>query len=173
MVCGVDFNTITIKLKEMNQNQNGATVAASISEKQFRDEVMPRAQLSKLACEIAIAKTSSPDVKEFAQWELMEATTVIDVLEDLGTPVSPASADAAAFLQKLNNLSGNEFDKEYMAAELSNHEFLRDLAQGYVDGTDAKPLGKDKETWHVAGLALFAFTEHVGLCKKIIAGLTA
>ena len=60
-----------------------------------------------------------------------------------------------------------------MKAELSNHEFLRDLAQNYLDGTDEKSYGGEKETWHVANLALFAFTEHVGLSKRILGELNA
>jgi predicted outer membrane protein len=157
---------------KMNQNQNNAeAIPELVSEQEFRNGVMPRAQLSKLACEIALKKTADADVKEFASWELLEATTVIDVLQDLDTPATAIGPDATAFLSKLKDLKGKEFDNEYMAAELSNHEFLRDLAQSYLDNPDGKPSGRDKETWHAASLALFAFTEHVGLCKKIIAGL--
>lgn len=156
----------------MSQNQNNAQATMDfVSEKEFRDGVMPRAQLSKLACEIALQRSANKDVKEFAGWELMEATTVIDVLLDLDTPNATLGNDGTAFLESLKGLNGVDFDKQYMAAELSNHEYLRDLAQKYLDDSEGKPTGKDKETWHVASLALFAFTEHVGLCQKIIAGL--
>ncbi len=148
-------------------NTQNASSTATVTEKEFRDGVMPRAQLSKLACELALEKTIQEDVKQFAGWELMEATTVVNILEDLGTTAPPISKDAESFLSKLKGLNGKDFDKEYMAAELSNHEFLRDLAQDYIDGVDEKILG-NKEIFHVANLALFAFTEHVGLCKKII-----
>ena len=63
-------------------------------------------------------------------------------------------------------MNGKDFDKQYMEAELFNHEFLRDLARDYIDGVDEKILST-KDTFHVASLALFAFTEHVGLCKRI------
>jgi predicted outer membrane protein len=154
-------------------NTQNVSATATITEKAFRNGVMPRAQLSKLACEIAIEKTNQADVKQFARWELMEATTVINVLEDLGTTVPSISYDAKTFLSKLKSLSGKEFDKEYMAVELSNHEFLRGLAQNYIDGVDEKVLGNEKETFHVAQLALFAFTEHVGLCKRISSEISA
>ncbi|MDI3320876.1 DUF4142 domain-containing protein [Pinibacter soli] len=158
----------------MNQDQNFNRATINfVSEKEFRNGVMPRAKLSKLACEIALEKTSNTEIKEFAGWELMEATTVIEVLEDLGTSQTTLSSDASAILSKLKNLDESAFEKEYMAAELSNHEFLRNLAHDYLNTQQVKPLGKDKETWHVAGLALFAFTEHVGLCKKIITSLNA
>ncbi|HVX28715.1 MAG TPA: DUF4142 domain-containing protein [Parafilimonas sp.] len=148
-------------------NTEKATTVA-VNEKEFRNGVMPSAQLSKAACEIAIKKTSQKNVKQFAEWELMEATTVIDVLKDLGTDAPPISKDTQDFLSKLNGLDEKEFNKQYMAAELSNHEFLRDFAQNYIDGVDKKLSANEGEIFHVANLALFAFTEHVGLCKEII-----
>ncbi|MBO9727105.1 MAG: DUF4142 domain-containing protein [Chitinophaga sp.] len=151
--------------------QNVLTPTTQVNEKQLREGIMPRAQLSKAACEIALEKTTNESVKQFAGWELMEATTVIKVLEDVGTKTTPIAPDAAAFLNKLKSLTGAEFDKAYMQAELSNHEFLRDLAKQFIDGYDEQVTGKE-EIGHVANLALFAFTEHVGLCKNILASLS-
>ena len=144
-----------------------------VSSQDFRTGVMPRAQLSMQASKLAVDKAVQKDAKEFAGWELMEAIAVINVLKDAGTPVSPMGEEGRAFLEKLKGLEGNDFDKEYMKAELSNHEFLRDLAQNYLDGNDEKSYGGEKETWHVANLALFAFTEHVGLSKRILGELNA
>jgi predicted outer membrane protein len=96
----------------------------------------------------------------------MEAKTVIEVLKDVGTSVSPLNEDGKAFIEKLKSASGNEFDKLYMHAELTNHEFLRDLAQRYLE-TGEKTSPAEKETQHLATLALFAFKEHVALCKRI------
>jgi putative membrane protein len=153
----------------MNTQENG-TLELTVNEKQLREGIMPRAQLSKAACEIALQKTANKSVKQFAEWELMEATTVIKVLEDVGTKASPIAPDAKAFLDQLTSLEGKEFDQQYMQAELSNHEFLRGLAQQFIDGYDEELTGK-QEIGHVSNLALFAFTEHVGLCKNIIAEL--
>jgi predicted outer membrane protein len=133
-----------------------------MDENDFRNGVMPRAQLSKAASQLAIDKATQKNAKEFAGFELMEATTVIDVLKDVGTPTAPLNEDGKAFIEKLKSASGNEFDKLYMHAELTNHEFLRDLAESYL-----KKAGGDKETRHLATLALFAFKEHVALCKRI------
>ncbi len=150
--------------------QQAETLEVVVNENDFREGIMPRAQLSKAACEIALEKATADSVKQFAGWELMEATTVIKVLEDGGTRVAPLAAEAAGFLDKLKGLNGKEFDKEYMQAELSNHEVLRDLASNFIEGYDEQVAGK-QEIGHVANLALFAFTEHVGLCKNIINGL--
>jgi putative membrane protein len=128
----------------------------------FRNGVMPRAQLSMVASQLAVNKATQKNAKEFAGFELMEATTVIAVLKDVGTPNAPLNEDGKAFIEKLESASGNEFDKLYMHAELTNHEFLSDLAESYLKSTDG-----DKETRHLATLALFAFNEHVALCKRI------
>ncbi|MBS1598324.1 MAG: DUF4142 domain-containing protein [Bacteroidetes bacterium] len=152
--------------------QTDAVLEAPVSEKEFRENIMPRAQLSKLACEIAVDKSTTKSVKQFAGWELMEATTVIKVLEDAGTKIASPTPDAVAFIDKLKSLTGKEFEQQYMKAELSNHEYLRDLAQDFISGYDEQVTGK-QEIGHVANLAFFAFTEHVGLCKNIIAELNA
>jgi len=81
-------------------NTQSLSATATVTEEAFRNGVMPRAQLSKLACEIAIEKTIQEDVKQFAGWELMEAATVINVLKDLGTVAPPMSANAEAFLSQ-------------------------------------------------------------------------
>lgn len=133
-----------------------------MNETDFRNGVMPRAQLSMAASQLAVDKATQENAKEFAGFELMEATTVIDVLKDAGTPTSPLSQEGKSFIEQLKSASGNEFDKLYMHAQLTNHEFLRDLAERYLANA-----GGDKGTRHLATLALFAFKEHVALCKRI------
>ena len=148
-----------------------STTVTAVNEIQLRNGIMPRAQLSKAASEIALKKTRNPDVRQFAEWELMEATTVVKVLKDLDTTAPAIGADAQGFLAKLEAMDEKTFNSEYMQAELSNHEFLRDLARDYIDGIDDGAPVREPETWHVANLALFAFTEHVGLCSKLLNAL--
>lgn len=152
--------------------QPTAALKEAVNEKDLREGIMPRAQLSKAACEIAMKNAANRYVRQSAGWELMEATTVIKVLEDVGTKITPMATEAFVFLSRLKGLSGQEFDREFMQAELANHEFLRDLAQAFIDGYDEQVTGK-QEIGHVSNLALFAFTEHVGLCKNIIEELDA
>ena len=148
---------------------SNSTIAAAsvVNETQFRNGVMPRAQLSLAACEIAVKKTKNPEILQFAEWELMEATTVIQVLKDLDTAAPAIGADAKGFLEKLEGMTESEFNAGYIQAELSNHEFLRDLAKEYIDGFEERSPSDEQEIWHVANLAHFAFTEHVGLCKRL------
>jgi len=144
-----------------------AAAVTKVSDSQLRNGIMPRALLSEAACKVALGKTDNVRIRQFAEWELMEATTVIKVLKDLGTPAAEPGADALEFLASLKAMTTAQFNAAFMKAELSNHEFLRDLAKEYLDGTgDGQPGGN--ETQHVAMLAHFAFTEHVGLCADIL-----
>jgi len=145
--------------------------AGTVSAKEFRAGVMPRAQLSLAASKIAVDKASNANTREFASWELMEAIAVVDYLKDLGTPTVALDPGAQDFLNKLKSLEGSAFDKTYMQAEQANHEWLRDLAQQYLHGNDVKKSNAD--TYRLATVALFSFTEHVGLSKKINAELNA
>ena len=156
----------------MNSQENVA-VASAFNEQEFRDGVMPRAQLSKMASQLAVEKATQKNAKEFAGFELMEATTVVKLLEELGTASPPLNRNGETFIEKLRSVSGSEFDKLYMEAELVNHEFLRDLAKSYLMNARGKNSPAEKETQHLATLALYAFNEHVALSKRIYAEVSA
>ncbi len=147
--------------------------AIALTEADFRKGVMPRAQLSRAASQLAVIKATQKNAAEFAGFELEEAIAVIKVLEDVGTPVPAMSAEGKAFIEKLKAASGNEFDRLYMEAELTNHEFLRDLAKNYLANAAGKTSPAEKGTYHLATLALFAFDEHVALCKRIYREVSA
>jgi len=63
------------------------TTAAStgLTEENFRNGVMPRAQLSIQASQLAVEKATQSNAKEFAGFELEEAIAVVKVLTDAGT----------------------------------------------------------------------------------------
>jgi len=143
-----------------------------VTEAGFRMGVMPRAQLSILASQLAVEKATQLNAKEFAGFELEEAIAVVNVLQSFDTPTKPADDEAMKFIAKLKAASGNEFDRLYMQAELSNHEWLRDLASTYL-GTATNHSMADREVRRIATLALFAFHEHVALCKRIYGEVSA
>lgn len=150
----------------MNSTQESVQ-AATISAQDFCNGVMPRALLSIKACELALQKSGNKNAKEFAGFELLEANTVVDVLKELGTVAPPITAENKAFIERLSASSGNEFDRLYMQAELSNHEFLRDLADNYLKDAARRDQPEEGEARHLASLALYAFTEHVAMAKRI------
>jgi len=148
---------------------NGEPTAAN--EKAFRMGVIGPAELSLVTSQIAASKASNKNTKEFAGFELAEAIAVTGVLKDLGTPVPPMDAKAKATLAKIKNTpAGPEFDKAYIAAQLENHEFLRDLAASYI--SKGKLAGAaENQGRHLATLSLAVFKEHVAITKRILGEL--
>jgi putative membrane protein len=143
--------------------------------KQFGDQVIGRAVLSQAASEVAVKKAARADAKEFAALELMEANTVIALLKELGTTVPDMdAASLAAYNSIKNSAQGHAFDRAYIGAEYQNHAVLRDLAAAYLQNSDANTSDADeKHGRHLASLALFAFTEHTVITKRINDELSA
>jgi putative membrane protein len=147
-------------------NLTGGTTASN--EKEFRMGVIGPAELSLVTSQIAVTKATNKNAKEFAGFELEEALAVTGVLKDLGTPVPPMDAKAKATLEKIKSTpAGPEFDKIYIAAQLENHEFLRDLAASYISkGKLAGPA--ENQGRHLATLSLAVFKEHVAITQRIL-----
>jgi putative membrane protein len=142
---------------------------------QFAAQVIGRAELSRLTCEIAVKKAHRDDAKEFAGLELMEANTVLKILKELGTPLPLMAPEAQATLAHIREAkAGYDFDKAYISAQHDNHVFLRDLAAAYLKNADTNsPNADERHGEQIASLGHFAFTEHVVLTNHILKALTA
>ncbi|WP_158798996.1 DUF4142 domain-containing protein [Pedobacter sp. L105] len=149
----------------------GSPMAAN--EKEFRMGVIGPAELSLATSQIASTKATNKNTKEFAGFELAEAIAVTGVLKDLGTPVPAMDTKAKATLAKIKSTpAGPEFDKVYIQAQLENHEFLRDLAQNYIN--KGKMAGAaENQGRHLATLSLAVFKEHVAITSRILKELGA
>lgn len=165
--------TVLESFKEKEKNPTSSTTGSAITAEEYRARVMPRAQLSTAACQIAVDKLTQSNAKEFNTYELLEAIAVVDVLKQMGTPAPPMNDESLAFIKKLNDLHGAEFDKTFMQAQLSNHEYLRDLTIDYLNSSDAGGSTSEKETRRMGILVLFAFKEHVAISKRVYGELTA
>ena len=141
---------------------------------QFSAGLIGPATISVAASWIAVDKATDPDTKQFANFELREAIAVTEILSSLKTPVPPMSAGGQALLETLKTVpAGTDFDKTYITAELANHEFLRDLAETYLQNATAPDGPAEIHVRHLAALALTAFKEHVVLSKNIVHALGA
>lgn len=153
----------------------GAHMMNPSNVKEFGMAVIGRAELSLVTSKIAVDRASKADAKEFAGFELTEAIAVTTVLKDLGTPIPTMTAKAKATLEKIKNApAGPEFDKAYIAAQLENHEELRDLTQAYL-GHPAPPTSNMAESQgrHLGTLSLAVFKEHVAITQRISKELLA
>ena len=145
----------------------------AMTAKQFYMGVIGPATLSKITSEIAVDKASNAHAKEFANFELREAIAVTTVLTEMGTPTPPMNAVGKAILAKLKSSDGAAFDKAYIMAQLSNHEFLRDLASTYLANSNGHTGMEEMHGRHLALLTLNEFKEHVVITKNISSELQA
>ena len=143
----------------------------AMTARQFYMGVIGPATLSKITSEIAVDKAANAHAKEFANFELREAIAVTTVLTEMGVPTPPMNATGKAILAKLKSSGGAAFDKAYIMAQLSNHEFLRDLAETYLANSGGHMSMAETHGRHVAMLTLNEFKEHVVLTKNIRAEL--
>lgn len=144
------------------------------SEMEFRMGVIGPATLSRMTSEIAVDRATDEEVKRFANFELREAIGVTTVLKEMGTPTPPMSADARATLEKIKNTpAGPEFDRVYIKAQLANHEFLRDLAAGYLANSAGHTSMSEMHGRHMAMLTLGQFKDHVVLTKDLLKTMNA
>jgi putative membrane protein len=78
-------------------------------------------------------------------------------------------ANAEATLEKIKSAAkGAAFDKEYIKAQIANHEFLRDLAAGYIKNSTGKTAMPEVHGRHLAMLTLGQFKDHVVLTKDVM-----
>ena len=143
----------------------------AMTAKQFYAGVIPIATLSHAASGLAVDKAADPAAKEFANFELREAISVLAVLKEMGTPTPPMDAHAKATLATLKSSEGTAFDKVYITAELGAHEFLRDLSETYLAHSTGREGMAETHGRHIATLALATFKEHIVHCKNIKAAL--
>lgn len=142
---------------------------------QFAAIVIGRADLSRKASTVAVTKLTNVEAKEFAGYELLEAETVVSVLQQLGATVPVMDAATKAALDQIvTSPVGRAFDTAYMTAEYENHAFLRDLAAAYLKNSGADTLDPGEQHGRqLAQVAFFAFTEHTGISGRILKSIAA
>jgi putative membrane protein len=127
--------------------------------------------LSLLQSRMAVTMASDAKVKMFATWEVAEQETVGDILKSMtmamdeaqGALMPPTNeeamamvdADGEAKLDELKAMSGTDFDKGYVMANLDGHKKLLDVQEEYLK------TGTNREHLSVAKLARGMIKEHI------------
>ena len=142
---------------------------------QFYAAVIPRAEMSLSTSHLGVEKATNRNAHEFAGFELAEAITVNMVLKDILTSVPPMDKSAEMELvEKMKGTAkGAAFDRAYIAFQLENHEYLRDLADAYLATSAGATDPAEKQGRHLGAVMLGVFKEHVAICKRISAELKA
>ena len=140
---------------------------------QYYMSVLGPAEASLTTSQLGVERTVHKDANEFAGFELGEAITVNKILKDLGTTATP-DTNAMASIDKIKaTAKGEAFDRAYIAFQLENHEYLRDLADAYLHNSAGATDPMEKQGRLLASLMLGVFKEHVAICKRITAELKA
>lgn len=110
-----------------------------------------------------LVKASNPKVKEFAQFEHDEQTTIASVLKMMDPSLGTAKPEArmADMIQRLNGLSGAEFDKAFLAGQVEGHQALLAIQEDYISG------GRNREHRGIAMLARGQIREHLAVLADL------
>ncbi|HEX8734682.1 MAG TPA: DUF4142 domain-containing protein [Pyrinomonadaceae bacterium] len=127
-----------------NKSNSNANTSGAMTDKDFMTEAavggMAEVELGRLAS----TKAQNADVKKFAQMMVTDHTKANGELKTLAASKSvtlPTELDAKhkSAMSELQNLSGAEFDKAYVAGQLADHEKTVKLFQTQaMSGTDAE-----------------------------------
>lgn len=117
---------------------------------------------------IALEKATNPMAKEFAGFEAEEATAVMAVLKELGTPVPELGAATQGTIDQLKAVPpGPGFDQAYVTAMIENHEALQALTESYLKNAPAGGDMMERHARHLAMLSLVTIKEHLAITRRI------
>lgn len=133
--------------------------------------------LSLATSRVAVDKASDAMVKKFAGFEVAEQETIADILMSMkadpaaaeGALKKPSDAEVEAMIApadkdmvtKLSGMSGAEFDKTYVTAQLDGHRKLLTIQEDYLK------VGQNREHLSVAKLARGMVKEHIALLEDL------
>jgi predicted outer membrane protein len=113
--------------------------------------------------DLALQKAHEARVKDFAQFEHDEQTTVADILKSMDSSLTPPAPDAATAqtIDKLRGLSGAAFDKAFVAGQIEGHQKLLAIQEDYLKA------GRDRETINATKLMRGMIREHLVLLGEL------
>lgn len=140
----------------------------TLDHSQYLSETLMLGVLSQQASMLAVQRTQNPKVKQFAQFEIAEQTTMHEVLTDGGDTRSVALDSAhAAVLTRLQGESDKTFDRAYVQEELSAHAELLNAQQSFLNN---RPSNDDYR--HIAMLARTTIQMHLTMLQDLQATLS-
>jgi len=123
----------------------------------YKTQTLIVGTLSKEQSQLALGRATHPQVKQFAQFEVAEQTTVAQVLTDEANPhPAPLDATLKATLTTLQQSRGKAFDAAYVQAQIEGHQKLLAIQQAFLNG---RPDDMDHK--HIAMLARTVIQMHL------------
>jgi putative membrane protein len=147
----------------MAQPSAMASSAAAGPDAAYRMHTMLVGTLSKKLSTVALQRATHPNVKEFAQFEVDEQTTIAQVLSNLANPPPPPlPAAMQAQLTQLQSANAKAFDVTYLQMQVEGHEKLLKIQQSFLD---TNPADRDRE--HIAMLARTVIQMHLTMLNDL------
>ena len=126
-----------------------------------RRHVMDTARTGSLALQtsqMALQRARNPMVRQFAEFEVAEQTTVAEILRDVsGMAPPPPDPEARRVLMMLRDAPPGRFEAAYVTAQLDGHRTLLAVQERYLRE------GRNRDMRHVAMLARGQIREHLAL----------
>lgn len=145
---------------------SGSTAKPDMTDKHFL-KVSGESNLAEIKmAHLALEKSQSDDVKQFAQRMIDDHTKLQDqaapVVQSLGmTPPSGPSMEQTHQYNELNKLSGKKFDDMYIKANVKDHQKV--LALFKKEEAD----GKDPQVKQLAQSGEPIIQDHLDMAKKL------
>jgi putative membrane protein len=130
---------------------------------QYKDQTLAAGNFSKQISQLAVRNANHPRVKEFAEFEVAEQTTVAQVLTGSTNPEAPAlSTQQAESLGQLQAQSGKDFDAAYIQAQITGHRQLLSIQQAFLNAAMA---GEEYEP--IAVMARMVIQMHLTMLQDL------
>ncbi len=142
------------------------TTKTSGEDKEFMHKAAHAGHAEIAAGKMALDKSQNADVKKFAQRMVDDHTKAGNELKELAKSKNEALPTEPSDEQKkkadeLSKLSGDEFDAEYMDAQVSDHETVIDFFQDEIDD------GADSDVVDFATKTLPTLKSHLEMAENI------
>ena len=112
--------------------------------------------------QMAQGKARGPRVREFADFEVAEQTTIAEIIREMsGMTPPPPDARARTVMARLERAQGRAFEDAYVAAQIEGHNELLGIQERYLRE------GRNMHHRHVAMLARGQIKEHLTLLNDI------
>ncbi len=149
------------------------------AEMQHMQQTMQLGMVALETSRIALNKAHNDDLKQFANFEVQEQTTLSEILRSMMDPSATAAtgstagqaampnvqmdASARDMIQKLQGQqAGAEFDKMYLDGQLQGHRNLLQVQERYLQSNS-----RNREHMNVARMARTQIREHIALLETM------
>lgn len=142
------------------------TTGISSADREFMEKAAHAGKSEIQAAQMALSKSDNDDVKQFAQRMIDDHTEADNELKQTAqrkgvTLPSEPNEDQKEQAKDLQEYSGEEFDTEYMSAQVDAHETVIDFFQNEIDN------GSDTEVVAFARKILPKLKEHHKMAETI------